>query len=232
MVADVTELDIDALTTIRRELRAEANARSSVPPGEGEPHLVLDLLQDGIDRRRSLVRRFPHSTEAHYQLGSFLGMVGKNLRARELVDEGIVERKIAAGLLPNWDGPTVECGIMLANIGEYDDALRELERARVTLPEATPHLRFVTGYVLLMLERYADALEHLKTVTEVRPDFASAHRYAAQCAFKLGDKIKGAHHASWPTLRSGQPGETVHIPPAEAPALEHRRPGDSIPRLS
>ena len=192
---DVTELDIDALTTIRRELQAEAHARGSVPPGEGGPHLVLDLLQDGIDHRRSLVRRFPHSPEAHYQLGSFLGMAGKNLRARELVDEGIVECKIAAGLLPNWDGPAVECGIILANIGEYDAALRELEQVRTALPETTPHLRFATGYVLMMLERYADALEHLKTVTEAKPDFASAHRYAAQCAFKLGDKIKGAHHA-------------------------------------
>ena len=84
---------------------------------------------------------------------------------------------------------------MLANIGEYAAALRDLEQARVTLSEATPHLRFVTGYVLLMLERYADALEHLKTVTEVRPDFASAHRYAARCAFKLNDKREGARHA-------------------------------------
>ena len=195
VVDDVTELDIDALTTISRELRAEANARSSIPPGEGEAHLAMDPLQDGIARRRSLVRRFPHSPESHYQLGSFLGMAGKNLRARELADEGIVECKIAAGLLPNWDGPAVECGIILTNIGEHAAALRELEHAKVTLPEATPHLRFVTGYVLLMLEHYADALEHLTTVTEVWPDFASAHRYAAQCAFKLGDKIKGARHA-------------------------------------
>ena len=195
VVDDVAELDLDALTTIRRELRAEANAWDSVPPGEGGPHLVLDPLQDGIARRRSLVRRFPHSPEAHYQLGSFLGMAGKNLRARELADEGIVECKIAAGLLPNWDGPAVECGIILTNIGEHAAALRELEQAQATLSEATPHLRFVTGYVLLILERYSDALEHLKTVTEVRPDFASAHRYAAQCAFKLGYKSEGARHA-------------------------------------
>ena len=194
-VDDVTELDLDALTTIRRELRAEANTWGSVPPGEGRPHLVLDPVQDGIARRRSLVRRFPQSPEAHYQLGSFLGMAGKNLRARELADEGIVECKIAAGLLPNWDGPTVECGIILTNIGEHAAALHELEQAQATLSEATPHLRFVTGYVLLMLERYSDALEHLKTVTEVRPDFASAHRYAAQCAFKLGYKSEGARHA-------------------------------------
>ena len=94
--------------------------------------------------------------------------------------------------MPNWDGPAVECGIMLANIGEYDAALRELEKARVALPEPTPHLRFVTGYVMTMLERYPEALEELEAVIQHRPDFASANRYAAQCAFRLGDKVKGA----------------------------------------
>ena len=188
-------LDPEISAAIRQELLVEAKARESIPLNAGGPRLVLDLLQDSIDRRRRLVHRFPHSPEAHYQLGSFLGMAGKNLGARELVDEGIVECKIAAGLLPNWDGPAVECGIMLANINEYGAALRELEQARLTLAEATPHLRFVTGYVLTMLEQYTDALEHLDAVIEARPDFASAHRYAARCAFELGDKTKGRRHA-------------------------------------
>ena len=81
------------------------------------------------------------------------------------------------------------------NIGEYDAGLRELEQAGAALPEATSHLRFVTGYVLMMLERYAEALDQLEAVTEARPDFASAHRYAARCAFMMGDMIKGARHA-------------------------------------
>ena len=122
-------------------------------------------------------------------------MAGKHLRAREMVDEGIVECKIAAGLLPNWDNPAVECGIILANIGEYDAALHELELARMALPEATPHLRYVTGYVLTMLERYPEALQHLESVIEVRPDFAPVYRYAARCAFELGDKTKGRRYA-------------------------------------
>ena len=93
------------------------------------------------------------------------------LDTRKLVDEGVTECKITAQLLPNWDGPAVECGIMLANIDEYDGALRELEQARATLPEETPHLRFVTGYVLMMLERYAEALDQLEVVTEAQAGF-------------------------------------------------------------
>ena len=195
VVDDANEVDIEALVVIRRELRAASNAQGSIPGADGRPGKISSTLRDGIELRRSLARRFPQNPEAHYQLGSFLGMAGKNLRTSKLVDEGVMECKIAAQLLPNWDGPAVECGIMLANIGEYDAALRELEQARATLPEETPHLRFVTGYVLMMLERYAEALGQLEAVTEARPDFASAHRYAARCAFKMDDKSRGARHA-------------------------------------
>ena len=194
-VDDAAEVDIEALVVIRRELRAASNAQGTIPASDGEAGNISAMLREGIELRSSLATRFPQNPEAHNELGSFLGMAGKNLRIRRLVDEGIMECKIAAQLLPHWDGPAVECGIMLANIGEYAAALRELEQARATLPEETPHLRFVTGYVLMMLERYAEALDQLEAVTEARPDFASAHRYAARCAFKIGDKNGGARHA-------------------------------------
>ena len=188
-------LDPEVSAVIKQELLAESKVHYSIPQNAGGPLLILDMLQDGIARRRRLVHRFPQSPEAHSHLGSYLGMAGKHLRARGLVDEGILECKIAGGLLPNWDNPAVECGIMLANIGEYDAALRELELARTALPEATPHLRYVTGYVLTMLERYPEALEHLESVIEVRADFAPVYRYAARCAFELGDKTKGRRYA-------------------------------------
>ncbi len=188
-------LEPEVSAVIKQELLDGAKVHYSIPHNAGAPRLILDSLQDGIVRRRRLVHRFPQSPEAHSHLGSFLGMAGRHLGAREMVDEGILECKIAAGLLPNWDNPAVECGIMLANIGEYDAALRELELARMALPEATPHLRYVTGYVLTMLERYPEALEHLESVIEVRPDFAPVYRYAARCAFELSDKTKGRRYA-------------------------------------
>ena len=188
-------LDPEVSAVIKQELLDGAKGRDSVPHHSGGPRPFRDLLQDGIARRRRHVHRFPQSPETHSQLGSFLGMAGKHLGAREMVDEGILECKIAAGLLPDWDNPAVECGIILANIGEYDDALHELELARMVLPEATPHLRYVTGYVLTMLERYPEALDHLESVIEVRPDFAPVYRYAARCAFELGDKTKGRRYA-------------------------------------
>ena len=110
-------------------------------------------------------------------------MLGKNLADRNLIDEGILGCKIAAGLLPNWDAPAVEPGIIMANIGDGHAALRELGQAESTLPRPTPHLRFVKGYVLTTLERYSEALEYLNAVIEERPDYASAYDIAAHCAF-------------------------------------------------
>lgn len=122
-------------------------------------------------------------------------MAGKHLHSRELVEEGALECRIAAGLLPNWDAPAVEPGIMLANIGEHEAAINELEKARESLHQPTPHLQFVLGYVLTMLNRHAEALEFLESVTVQRPDFAPAYQYTARCAFKLGNMVKGASHA-------------------------------------
>ena len=195
VVADDTMLDTKDSIAIRKELMAEADARHALQEGRWDPFQYSAFLTRGIDLRRSLALRFPNNPESHYQLGSFLGMAGKHLHSRELVEEGIVECGIAAGLLPNWDGPAVEPGIMLANIGEYEAALSELENARKSLPHLTPHFRFVMGYVLTMLKRYAEALEFLESVIMERPDFAPAYQYAAHCAFKLGNMVKGASHA-------------------------------------
>ena len=167
---------------------------------------VRSFLMGGLDVRRSLARRFPDSAQVHVDLGSYLGMVGKNLGERRFIDAGILECKIAAGLQPNWDNPAVEVGIILMNIGDYDGALNELEKARETLPRETPHLRFALGYPLMQLGRFAEALEHFEAVISVRPDYASTYSHAARCAFKLGDKLKGASYAKSARML-GEPGE-------------------------
>ena len=75
-----------------------------------------------------------------------------------------------------------------------------------SLCEATPHLRFNMGYVFMNLYRYTEALEQLEEVIAARPDHAHAFLYAARCAFKLSDKIKGIRYAKT-ARRLGEPGE-------------------------
>ena len=162
--------------------------------------------QKGIAVRQALVRDFPKNPDAHFNLGSYLGKVGELARRRDLVDEGIKECKIAALLLPEWDAAAVEPAIMLANFGAYEESLQELNWAKSVLPAPTPHLEYCFGYTLMMLERYEEALVHLKEVLKVRPDYALALRDAARCSFKLGDKKNGARFAK-KARRFGDPVE-------------------------
>ena len=197
----VTEEDQYINEALTQQTSWNADFAVESPVAEDYLRRLLAMFQGGIDLRRSLVRRFPQNPLAHTHLGSFLGMVGKNFGKKSLVDEGVLECKIAAGLQPNWDNPAVEVGIILVNIGESETALRELERAESALPEPTPHLRFVKGYVLRTLERYPEALECLEAVIDERPDFAPAYDHASHCAFKSGDRIKGLRYAKEARMR-------------------------------
>ncbi len=166
--------------------------RSPLPIPEVDP---LDIWKEGIAVRRRLVERFPSSPDTHFQLGSLLGKVGQRTGVRKFVDEGLIECRIAFGLCPAWDAPGVELGIILTNFGLHQEALDELEQVAAELSEITPHWQFVTGYALTELERYVEGLEHLEEVVRLRPDYALAHPYAAHCAFRSGQGVKGLDYA-------------------------------------
>lgn len=170
----------------------------------GDLTLLSEIFDIGIAHLHAIARDFPASTGIHCQLGSTLGKAGELTGRRDLVNQGITECKIAAALLPNWDNPAVETGIMLANFGAFDEALLELNQVSERLPIVTPHLQFATGYVLMKLLRHAEALQQLESVIDARPDYALAHVHAAHCSFALGNQRKGISYAKLPGA-SGNP---------------------------
>ena len=208
-ILDMHGAEDPARDEILRRLVSESNINyrrtSYLEPGD-ELEMLFETLETGIAVRRSIVRDFPSSPTAHINLGSFLGMAGKWMRRRDLVDEGITECKIASMLLPDWDNPAVEPGIILANIGAYEEALAELAQAAERLHEPTPHLQFAIGYVLMELSRHTEALEHFESVIASRPDYALAYNHAARCAFAVSETTKGTSYAKT-ARRLGEPGE-------------------------
>ena len=221
--ASAAGLAQDYLDVVRGPDRARAEAAREVISAElnrnaatftpRAPLTITELhplhgMDGAVAVRRRLVERFPDDPDAHAHLGSFLGMLGKNTGIRKFVDEGLLECRIASGLCPAWDMPAVEQGIMLANIGAYQEAFEELERVAQDLPALTPHWRFAMGYVLAMLKRFPEGLEHLEEVIAFRPDYALAYRYAAHCAFNMGNSRKGAEYAKT-AHRLGEPAEYV-----------------------
>ncbi len=184
-----------ARETINRYLKSDAKSVRGIISGRASVNLI-QLLETGISKRRDLVRQFPLSPQSHYQLGSYLGMAGKNLLRQDMVEEGLLECKLAAKLMPSWDAPAVESGIILANVGRYSEALEELDQVAANLPDLTPHLRFVLGYVLMNLSMFDEALTHFESVIDDQPNYALSLLHAATCAFAIGDKIKGRRYAT------------------------------------
>ena len=197
----VTEENQQIIEALKRKASWHADFAIEPQVNDEDPRSYLAKLQGRIALRRRLAERFPGNPLAHFQLGSLLGDLGIQFADRKLIDEGILECKIAAGLQPDWDAPAVEPGSILVNFGEREAALRELEQAEHNLPEPTPHLRFVKGYVLMTLELYPEALACLEAVIEERPDFAPAYDLAAHSAFQSGDKAKGLRYAKEARMR-------------------------------
>ena len=195
VVGEPSAEDIEAAEAIRRAKEQEAHEMLSVAAAVDQVERPLVYFQRGIDFGRRFVRQFPNSAEAHYQLGSLSGQIGMTLGDRGLIDEGIMECKVAAGLEPRWDAPAVEPGIILANLEDWEGALRELESAANSLLDKTPHLRNVRGYVLMNAGRLEEALADYLEVVGARPDFGSAWGNAAHCAFGLGNRTAGLQYA-------------------------------------
>ncbi len=185
----------NTLNRLRTKLLEESSIDYDYRVTQGGMSEISRLFRNGIALRRELTKDFPNEAEAHFELGSFLGMVGKRTGRRDLIEEGIHECKIASLLSPQWDAPAVEPGIILANIGSYEDALEELKWANSVLPDQTPHLHYAFGYTLMMLKRYDEALSHLKEVLKSKPNYALALRDAAHCSFKKGDHKNGLSYA-------------------------------------
>ncbi len=122
-------------------------------------------------------------------------MVGKHLNDRNMIDEGIIECKIASTLCEGWDMPLVEPGIILINAGYFDEALVELAEAHKKLPETTLHLALNRGHAFMCIKEYEKALRDFEFVINIKPDYALALDHAAYCAFMLQDQVKGRKYA-------------------------------------
>jgi TolB-like protein/Tfp pilus assembly protein PilF len=70
--------------------------------------------------------------------------------------------------------------------GDPDRALTMLDAAAKLDPLLPPNIRFVRGATLLLLNRGEEAVETLRTVMRLAPDFAGAHYLCAAALIELG----------------------------------------------
>ncbi|MCK6511920.1 tetratricopeptide repeat protein [Myxococcota bacterium] len=140
----------------------------------------------------------PENATFHYLYGAYLGHLCKNargLRQEELLIEAIQECEIAANLPEGTgvepDKPHVEPGIILANIGRYEEAVRYLESIEKKTGK-TPWFMLSLGGARYLLEDFAGAWDCLQMAIKFFTDDAIALERAGHCCFELGLKKEGA----------------------------------------
>lgn len=161
----------------------------------------LQSMGDDLTRHRGVVERNPLNPKAHLELGSLLGQVGRDLKLRKLIDEGITECRIAAALKQGWDAPLVEPGVILVRAGCYEEGAVELEAAASRLPKTTRDLGLHLGLAYMMLARFQEALQSFQAVLEENPGDVIALAGASCCALRCGDRRLCARYAKAARIR-------------------------------
>ena len=165
----------DAKYSARNRMIQFAQARS-----EGDLITALTHVRRAVELQ-------PENADYHFQLGGTLGMTGN---ARD-IEEGIRECWIAASLIPDWEMPRVEVGIILLNARRDHEAHEHLERMVSSSEYLSAHLALNLGVARLRVGKLGEALKSLEETLSQEPDHAMALDLAAHCAFLIGDKAKG-----------------------------------------
>jgi tetratricopeptide (TPR) repeat protein len=157
-----------------------------------------EFLEATHDRRATTERQkvcelIPHFYFPHYRLGLDLkeqGRLAEALQAFQQAAEALPAFQQAAVLSPAQSEIRLELGIVYARQGQWQTALRELERARQLSPE-DPRACLYAGEVLWKLKRPIQAIASLREAVRLRGGYWEAHyrlgEYLAQ-----SDDVPGA----------------------------------------
>jgi tetratricopeptide (TPR) repeat protein len=93
--------------------------------------------------------------------------------------------KLSIKLKPNYAVAHKEYGLYLTKLKRFDEARKELEKAQALDPVSLATLSQAT-WPLRYSGRYDEAIEQLKQVLQMDPDFGPAQNYLANCYFWNG----------------------------------------------
>ncbi|MGH9468924.1 MAG: tetratricopeptide repeat protein [Terriglobia bacterium] len=128
----------------------------------GETETAVELYKRSLDL---------HPTaEAYTFLGSTYHLQGK-------LDEAIEECKKAIQVDPEFGKPFNDIGAYLIERGDYDEAVRWLERALQSRRYDSFHFpHYNLGRAYVAKEMYKRAQHHFRTALVLDPDYAPAHQ--------------------------------------------------------
>jgi adenylate cyclase len=115
-------------------------------------------------------------------------------------DKAIAEGKLATELAPNSAFAATIFGWTLRSVGQYEDAMKEYDRALRLDPLDTQLLLTHVGTTYLMMRRYDDSISACKKALQKNPKSLAAHLTLAM-AYSSLDKMEEAHAAASDVLK-------------------------------
>jgi tetratricopeptide (TPR) repeat protein len=207
-LADRGWLD-EAMSEFRKAIKLDplsAHAHDNLATILSEKGQLLEALIAYIEA----LRADPDSPSAHHYLGSFLAGQGHDL--------AVAEYKKALELEYDFPDAHLNLALALADGGQLEDAVHELEIALQQAPD-DEMIRHELASCFIDLNRHADAIGHLKKIVKSHPEHVEAwvdlgiaftaqgFLAEAEAAFKKGLEVDahdfGSHYhlaalyASW-----------------------------------
>ena len=158
---------------------------------EGNPLKGLKSIDVYFDTLKALVDIFPDDALLQYQLGTYGGKPISNVS----LIEGVERCWIASRLSPGWGLPLVEIGILYLNVGKNEEARDHLESIADRVNDCEWHYMYNLGVARFRCKDFLPALKALERTVALDPSHAQALDYAAECAFRLGDRSRGMAYA-------------------------------------
>jgi len=115
-------------------------------------------------------------------------------------DKAIAEGKLATELAPNGAFAATILGWTLRSVGQYEDAMKEYDRALRLDPLDTEYTLTQMGTTYLMMKRFDDSISDCKKALQKNPRMLSAHLTLAM-AYSSLDRMEEAHEAASDVLK-------------------------------
>ena len=158
-----------------------------------------DYQQATVHMKRA-VELMPEDATYRFLYGAYLGQLcrmEKGQRQETLLRQAIHECEIAVQLPKGTgvepDKPHVEPGIILYNIGRYQEAKVYLEKEAKKIG-MVPWLALKLGSSRYVLRDFKGALECFDVALKKYPDNAIATEKAGHCCFEIGETKKGGEY--------------------------------------
>ncbi len=160
-----------------------AHAHDNLATILAEKGQLLDALFEYLEA----LRADPESPTAHHYLASFLAGQGHEL--------AMAEYRRAIELEYDFPDAHLNMGLALADRGMLEEAVHELEIAHQQAPD-DEMIHHELACCLIDLERYADAIGHLKRIIKMHPEHVEAYvdlgiAYTAQGFYAEAESVLG-----------------------------------------